>query len=124
MNHQSLVLIVEDDRKLGCLISTALENGGYTSLLVGNRAEARQIIEESPPALILLDYDLLSDNLLHRAQANAIPVVMLSAYEVSRAMNSDDMTRTPFDLKHLLTLIMNCLPREEKGYEREINRWP
>jgi DNA-binding response OmpR family regulator len=112
MRH--LILVVEEDPVLGEFLGAALEGEGYTPCIVTDRTQALQLIDATPPSLILLDYCDFSDDLLRSTQERATPIVMLSSIEASLAVNADHGSRRPFDLSHLLTVIASSLPPDQE----------
>jgi len=49
------ILLVEDDLEAARSLSEALESGGYRVRIAGTGSEARSIVEQVGPDLILLD---------------------------------------------------------------------
>jgi two-component system response regulator RegX3 len=109
----NLILVIEEDPILSEFLSTALEEEGYFAHVVNDREHALELIEAIPPELILLDYTILSADLLHSAQGHTIPVIMLSATEGTLSVNACHSTSKPFDINNLLTLIASALPAAE-----------
>ena len=85
-----LVLIVEDDAGTRESLRRMLDGEGWRSTGAENGREALEAIEVSPPALILLDlmmpemdgFEFL-DNLRSRPGGEAIPVVVLTAMDLT-----------------------------------------
>ncbi|NWJ97086.1 MAG: response regulator [Chloroflexi bacterium] len=57
-DYESLVLLIEDDESLGGLVGTYLEEGGYHYQLVPSAEQAITVVEQTLPAVIVLDITL------------------------------------------------------------------
>jgi CheY-like chemotaxis protein len=89
------VLVVDDDDTLRRGIRQALENDGWTVSEAGDGRAALAHLAEEPPDVILLDlimpemdgFEFL-DELRHRAEWRAIPVVVVTAKDLTDADHS------------------------------------
>ncbi len=117
------ILIVDDEIDLLRVTSFRLKNFGYDILTASNGQEALELIEKSPPDLILLDlriplvsgYEVCkkikSDNKL-----KTIPVIIFTASAVSdlaekmRDIGADDFIVKPFESQVLLEKIKKLIP--------------
>jgi DNA-binding response OmpR family regulator len=110
------ILLVEDDVGIQDLVRMTLEDEGYAVLVAGDGDDALEILKNTTPALILLDYMMPRMNGAQFIQEavkqdlrDAIPLVLLTAanYAPSRAqeIGTDAYVGKPFDIAHLLLTI-------------------
>jgi DNA-binding response OmpR family regulator len=103
------VLVVEDDRRIGQLVASALREDGHQVVLVETGREAGTVAAGEPIDLVLLDLGLPDVNGLHlcrrlREQQPGSVVVMLTARReemdviVGLEMGADDYLTKPFTL--------------------------
>ncbi|HTM21181.1 MAG TPA: response regulator transcription factor [Kofleriaceae bacterium] len=116
------ILVVEDDEAIATGLALNLRLAGYAPLVCGDAEEAQRIIDEEPPALVLLDInlpgktglDLLADL---RGAGHPIPIIVLSArqgeYDKVGALRlgADDYITKPFALAELLARVDAVLRR-------------
>lgn len=111
----STILVVEDDREIQYLLETVLGGGGRTVLTAHTGEEARQLLQENPPDLVILDLilpDLDGRRLLAEIRRNTsiadVPVVCISSrhsMEVRSecfALGADHFQEKPFDPEEVL----------------------
>jgi len=117
-----LVTIVEDDAAIAEGLALNLKLLGYRSEVVADGETARQQIEESQPALVLLDISLPKRSGLWvleriRETDNHVPVIVLSARQnefdkvAALRLGADDYITKPFALAELLARIGAVLRR-------------
>lgn len=110
------ILLVEDDELLGSGLSDALSRAQYAHEWVKSGADALRLAGESPFDLVVLDLGLPGMDGIQvlerlRAQANPVPVLILSARDAARdrvlGLNAgaDDYLVKPFDLDELFARI-------------------
>jgi DNA-binding response OmpR family regulator len=114
------ILVVEDDLAIGGFLSMGLEDAGYTVQVISNGAVALNAIQQTLPALILLDFQLPSlsgDQILRRMRASnalrTIPVIVISAFrELPEVVETyaQAILWKPFALDQLLDLIALWVP--------------
>jgi DNA-binding response OmpR family regulator len=122
-----MILLVEDDPEMARSLSKALESSGYRVTTAGTGSEARSIIEQVRPDLILLDLMLPdADGLVlttaFKTLTNA-PIIICSARQeqVDRVLGlklgADDFIAKPFDLDELEARIEAVLRRASRVRE-------
>lgn len=78
-----MVLIVEDDSILICLLTQAVNKFEYTAVVARSGGEALGIIASKMPALILLDLGLPdmdgTDIIRSVRKTSAVPIIVVSA---------------------------------------------
>ena len=120
------ILIVEDEVDLRAMLSESLEQAGYTALNAGTVAEARRLLEQHAPDLVLLDWmlpDTTGLNWLRQIRRidrfKNLPVIILTARgEVADRVagldsGADDYLVKPFSLKELQARIRSRLRQQE-----------
>lgn len=118
------VLIVEDEPAVRELLAATLLGAGHEVIEAANGAEAQQIVVDSDPSLILLDWMLPGMSGLEFAKwlkrddrLSDIPVIMLTArdeenYKVQGLeAGVDDYVTKPFSTRELLARIKAVLRR-------------
>jgi CheY-like chemotaxis protein len=115
----SVILIVEDDRSIGEVISTIIvQETPYQSCIVETGDDAWRLLQTLKPEAIILDYrlpDMTGIDLYDRLQTNndlrAIPVVLTSASNHRDEIDKRDllMLDKPFDIDDLLDAIRQCM---------------
>jgi DNA-binding NtrC family response regulator len=117
--HFKTVLVVDDERSLRLLCRVNLELEGHRVLEAANLAEARALIEQEAPDVILLDVHLGNDDgldLLDEIEALDVPsrVVLLSGTsEIGPALRARvaGVIGKPFDLKLLTAAVSGATLR-------------
>ena len=115
-----LVIIVEDDAAIAEGLGLNLRLQGYRTEAVGDGETARTRIEESRPALVLLDISLPKQSgiwVLQRLReaGNHVPVIVLSARQdefdkvAALQLGADDYVTKPFALAELLARVAALL---------------
>jgi CheY-like chemotaxis protein len=110
------ILIVDDDADTRSLLGASLTEQGFIVYAARDGRHALQILERiSPPALILVDYNMPVMNGKQFLAAKrrdprlqAIPVVVLSAWTrewTSARMDVIEVLSKPVDLERLLALV-------------------
>ncbi len=125
--HEPL-LIVEDDRTLRLTVGEFLSRRGYAVTLAETALEARQCLEKTPYALILLDLRLPDSNGLELLQYlrqvdDSCQIIMMTAFpEVRTAVaalkaGAYDYINKPFDLDELLELLSRAVETRRLRHE-------
>ena len=127
MSSDPLILLVEDDPEMARSLTKALEGSGYRVTTAGTGSEARSVIEQVRPDLILLDLMLPdADGLVlttaFKTLTNA-PIIICSARQeqVDRVLGlklgADDFVAKPFELEELEARIEAVLRRASRVRE-------
>ncbi|TMC47702.1 MAG: response regulator transcription factor [Chloroflexi bacterium] len=115
------ILVADDDRELGEILSFALTRAGYEVLRAMDGQQALELFAQAQPALVLLDSNMPKLDGLEvcqrlRAQSS-VPIIMLTVRnaeeEIVRAfeLGADDYVTKPFSPKQLLARIKAALRR-------------
>jgi len=121
------ILLVEDDLEAARSLSEALESGGYRVRIAGTGSEARSIVEQVGPDLILLDLMLPDkDGLILTAVLKTLtnaPIIICSGRHeqvdrvLSLKLGADDFVAKPFELDELEARIEVVLRRASRVRE-------
>lgn len=120
MNNE--ILIVDDEKDIRTLIGDLLKDEGYRCRFAANASEARETVQEHPPALVLLDIWMENSDMdglelqkwVRRFYPN-LPVIMISGHgnieTAVQAMKDGayDFVEKPFKSDRLLLLIERAL---------------
>lgn len=130
MSAKQKILVVEDEKDIRDLVELYLQKAGFDTVSAMDGQEAFRKIQNSKPALIILDLMLpemdgkeLTKLLKARDQTKQIPIVMLTAKgeEVDRIvgfeLGADDYISKPFSPRELVLRVHAVLKRMEKGKE-------
>lgn len=119
------ILIVDDEIHLARIIEFTLRAAGYETAVAHDGPEALEEAFASPPDLVILDLTLPrlgGEEVCRRLRAGertrAIPVIMLTAYDVSRrpagAKSGPDLwMEKPFEARILLDRIGELISRAD-----------
>lgn len=118
------ILIVEDDPQLREMYRMALRAAGYVVIAVEDGTDALRQIEQSLPALVVLDLALprLGGHDVYRelkagADTRDIPVVVVTGTDLSEAAAKDFafVVRKPCDADRLVSAVAQCMRRAGGG---------
>ncbi len=118
------ILVVDDEPMIRELIHLTLETAGFQVSEAGHAAEAREVIKQNPPDLILLDWMLpgrsgleLARELKRSSGTRTVPIIMLTAkgeeHDKVEALDvgADDYITKPFSPRELAARIRAVLRR-------------
>lgn len=131
-----LVLLVEDEPSQREVLSYNLTAEGFEVLVATNGEEALQIVAETPPDLILLDWMMphvsgieVCRRLKARPETRGIPVIMLSARseEVDKVRGletgADDYVIKPYSVVELMARLRAHLRRVRPSTAGVVLEW-
>ena len=121
------ILVVEDDRDIGDLVSRYLEKAGFVVELLSSGRDALKAIAERPPDLLILDLMLPHVDGLEICrtartsdQTAAMPIIMLTARAeeseriVGLELGADDYMAKPFSPSELVARVRALLRRAHR----------
>lgn len=119
------VLLVEDNEALARGLIYALKGEGYEVLHAAGVREARQLVKEGMPELVVLDIALPDGNGFffyeRELKGKAVPTVFLTARDdeddivKGLELGAEDYVTKPFSTKELLVRIRKILLRQKKN---------
>ena len=120
------ILMVEDEPSIAELLRFTMQGAGFATTIATDVAQARKLIAESLPHVVLLDWMLpdssglvLLSELRRDQRTAALPVIMLTAKGMEedkvKGLNegADDYVTKPFDSEELLARLRVALRRSE-----------
>ncbi len=136
MAPQPLVLLVEDEPAQRAVLSYNLEAEGFEVTTADNGEDALQLIAETPPDLILLDWMMphvsgieVCRRLKARPETRGIPIIMLSARseEVDKVRGletgADDYVIKPYSVSELMARLRAHLRRTRPASSGLVLEW-
>ena len=122
---EQLIMIVEDDITLAAGLTRALKSSGRTITSCGRIAEARRLIQQKKPDLIILDVNLPDgsgfDFLTELRTKDNFPIILLTANDMEADIvaglegGADDYITKPFSLAVLRARVHAQLRRKEEN---------
>ena len=119
------LLLVDDETSLREPLADYLVRQGFTVTQAASAAEARSVLRDEAPDLILLDIMMPGEDGLslcrHLAETRAIPTILLTARGeatdriVGLEIGADDYVVKPFEPRELVARIRSVLRRANKG---------
>ncbi len=113
------ILIVEDDQDIGVMVATLLElETPYQTRLAQDGQEALTLARDTPPSLLVLDYQLpgingvqLYDRLRTLPGLEHVPAVLMSANLPVEEMKKRQMVGLckPFDVNELIETVKHSV---------------
>ena len=105
------VLVIDDDAAIRSLLREALSSEGYRVQTAGSAAEALEMVDKDPPALIFLDMRMPDDGPVFkqelRRRAGGARIIGMSASSGAREWATSvgiAFVAKPFDLQELLAV--------------------
>ncbi len=125
------IMIVEDDKNTGLLMSAVLGRNGYGTVLAENGEEALRLLEETQVDLIVLDImmprmDGFAFTQALRNNGSNLPILMVTARETREdkkrgfIIGADDYMVKPVDEEEMLLRIQALLRRSKISGERRL----
>ena len=126
------ILIVDDERDIRELISDILQDEGYSTRLAKNSDECMKLVEENPPALMVLDIWLKDSNMdgidilkTIKREKPSIPVVIISGHgniEIAVAairQGAYDFIEKPFNIDQLMVVVRRAMEASKLRHENQ-----
>jgi len=117
------ILIVDDHRVTRLGLAEMLEQAGYSVVTAGTFPEARRILRDTPPDLLIADVRLGSFNGLQLVISgpNRIPAIVITGYadsvlEAEARRGGADYLIKPFDADTLLAIIRQKLGQTQTEF--------
>src|SRR5579871_4074413 len=127
-------MLVEDDHAVAQTLTDALESSGYRVWLAETGADAKTLLEQTRPDLVILDLMLPDvDGLVLCSglkQMAPTPIVICSATPQKRdailglKLGADDFIAKPFDIYELEARLAAVLRRSRATHTPEIGGFP
>lgn len=115
-NQDRPILILEDDKKLCLVMVRAIENLGYPVLSTSNPAEAKQLIDNQAPNLVIvgLEDEKPSRSIFEKIkQSDEVDLLLLRTDRLDtktrRVVQPIEVVYKPFDTRYLCRRIEDLL---------------
>jgi two-component system OmpR family response regulator len=126
------IFVVEDDPVMSGTLSKALEASGYRVLIASTGADARALVGEAKPDLIILDLTLPDDDGLRLTTSlrtlTSAPIVICSGRQgqidrvLGLKLGAADFVAKPFELDELEERVEAVLRRSHNADESQIRQ--
>ncbi|NBC37602.1 response regulator [Novosphingobium sp. FSY-8] len=126
------LLLVDDEQGLREPLASYLERQGFVVTQAASAAEARVILKQESPELVLLDIMMPGEDGLslcrHLVETRAIPTIFLTARGeatdriVGLEIGADDYVVKPFEPRELVARIRSVLRRAGRGVPGEVQQ--
>ncbi len=131
---RKVVLCVDDDESIRCLLESVLERFGYSALVACNGHEALQLTEQHRIDAVILDYCLPDMNSSEVAQEMKslrpdVPIILISGLmdiPSGTLLHADAFVAKGKGLRRLLPVLGRLLqvPRKKQAMVRRFRRFP
>lgn len=117
------ILLVEDDAQITASLSAFLQSEGFSVETATGETQAKQLVEQTAPGLLLVDVQLAEGNgfgVCAYARSRGLPVIFLTAsgdessVVLGLDMGADDYIAKPFRPRELVSRIRSVLRRYGK----------
>ena len=117
------ILLVEDDAQITASLSAFLQSEGFSVETATGESQARQLVEQTAPGLLLVDVQLAEGSgfgVCAYARSRGLPVIFLTAsgdessVVLGLDMGADDYIAKPFRPRELVSRIRSVLRRYGK----------
>jgi DNA-binding response OmpR family regulator len=114
-----IVLVVEDDQQTRDLYRAALNAAGYAVVAVPDGLDALRVMEQSPPAAVVLDLGLprlhgsdVAAEMASQSPLKSVPVIVVTgdAGDIDTRRFACVLHK-PIDTTDLINAVMKCLAR-------------
>src|ERR687891_40689 len=128
MDDMATVLVVDDEPIVREVVVRYLRREGYRTLEAGDGDEARELLEQNTPTLVVLDLMLPGTDGLELCRwirnRSELPVIMLTARGeeadriVGLELGADDYVTKPFSPRELVARVKTVLRRTASEFAR------
>lgn len=128
----SVILVVEDERKIRDLVRGYLERDGHQVLTTGSGAEALSLARDHPPDLVVLDLglpDVRGEEVARELRTfSEVPMLMLTAKTTEEdrirglELGADDYVTKPFSPRELMLRVRALLRRSPALHELTVSQ--
>ena len=125
------IMLIEDNEKLNIVNTRALKTAGYEVLVSTNLKDARDMLKETDPQVILLDIMLPDgDGLVFcdeiRSQTKAHIILLTSKREHETliqgfSLGADDYIKKPYKLDELLSRVASAMRRQTEVHSESVS---
>ena len=114
------ILLVEDDAQITASLSAFLQSEGFSVETATGETQARQLVEQTAPGLLLVDVQLAEGSgfgVCAYARSRGLPVIFLTAsgdessVVLGLDMGADDYIAKPFSIREVLARVRSVLRR-------------
>ena len=114
------ILLVEDDAQITASLSAFLQSEGFSVETATGETQARQLVEQTAPGLLLVDVQLAEGSgfgVCAYARSRGLPVIFLTAsgdessVVLGLDMGADDYIAKPFSVREVLARVRSVLRR-------------
>jgi DNA-binding response OmpR family regulator len=129
IDESRYILVVDDDASICELIAEILTDEGYEVTTTRDPGRALKMIEQRPPALILLDLSIADQNVdelvaaIRRLPGQTISIIVVSAHtdvgHRAEEVGVDGYLPKPFDVPILVNTVQAIVSVRRRGNQAE-----